>query len=356
MAAPRFHTLRVAQVKREALDAISVWFDVPPELADAYAFTQGQHITLKLRIGGEELRRAYSICSGVDDGHLRVGIRKLAGGRFSDHVHRELAAGDFIEVLTPEGRFYTPLDPSHSKQYAAFVAGSGITPVVSLIRTTLRREPSSRFTLVYANRQHATTMFQEELQDLKDRYMTRFALYNLFSREQQDVALFNGRLDGAKIKAFTSSIITVPAIDDAFVCGPEGMIDDVCAALLECGMPPERLHVERFGVPIAASGPNPAPRKVSDASITIISDGVRREVAFRSADRSLLEAALAAGLELPYSCKGGMCCTCRAKLLDGQVRMQKNFSLERRDLDAGFILTCQARPLTERITISFDER
>ncbi|MEO8628969.1 MAG: 2Fe-2S iron-sulfur cluster-binding protein, partial [Betaproteobacteria bacterium] len=234
--------------------------------------------------------------------------------------------------------------------------GSGITPVLSLIRTTLRREPLSRFTLVYANRRHATTMFQEELHDLKDRYMTRFALYNLFSREQQDVALFNGRLDGAKIRAFTSAIVPVLTLDEAFVCGPEGMIDDVCAALLECGMPPERMHVERFGVPTAASSQNPAPPEISDAVITIISDGVRRDVAFRSADRSVLEAALSAGLELPFSCKGGMCCTCRAKLLDGQVRMQKNYSLEQRDLDAGFILTCQARPLTERTTISYDER
>ncbi len=353
---PRFHTLRIAEVRRETPEAVSLRFEVPRELAPDYAFTQGQHITLRARLDGEELRRSYSICAGVDDAELRVAIKKVPGGMFSTYANTSLKRGDAIDVLTPEGRFHTALDAASRKHYVAFAAGSGITPVLSLIKTTLKREPRSRFTLLYGNRRVSTAMFQEELEDLKDRYLDRLILYNLFSREHQEVELFNGRLDGGKLKAFAGALLPVDTIDEAFVCGPGAMLDELERALRELGMPPEHIHLERFGVPGSETAHHVEPGDAAQAHVTIILDGGRREVEFHRDDASLLEAALRDGLDLPYSCKGGMCCTCRARVLEGKVRMDKNYSLEQRDLDAGFVLACQAHPLTDRVVLSYDER
>jgi ring-1,2-phenylacetyl-CoA epoxidase subunit PaaE len=353
---PKFHTLRIAEVRRETPEAVSLRFDVPPGLAREYAFTQGQHITLRTRFDGQELRRSYSICAGVDDAELRVAIKKVAGGLFSTYANASLQRGDAIDVLTPEGRFHTVLDPHNAKHYLALAAGSGITPVLSLLKTTLKREPRSRFTLLYGNRRVGTAMFQEELEDLKDRYLGRLVLYNLFSREHQDVDLFNGRLDAAKLNAFAAALLPIDTIDEAFICGPGAMLDDLEAALRELGMPAAHIHLERFGVPGAGPVHHSEPGDAAQALVTVILDGGRREVEFHRDDASLLEAALREGLDLPYSCKGGMCCTCRAKVLEGKVRMDKNYSLERRDLDAGFVLACQAHPLTDRVVLSYDER
>lgn len=353
---PRFHSLRIAEVRRETADAISLRFEVPAELVAQYAFVQGQHLTLRTTLAGQEVRRSYSICAGVDDGELRVAIKKVPGGVFSTWAQRALRAGDRIDVLTPEGRFHTLLNAAQARHYAGFAAGSGITPLLSLIRTTLTREPRSRFTLLYGNRRSSDVLFQEALEDIKDRYLTRFTLYNLFSREHQDIELFNGRLDAAKVKAFTDTLLPVAIIDEAFVCGPGGMLDEVDAALRACGLPAAHIHLERFGVP--GSGPtlSAQPEDAPHALITVIADGTRRSVEYRLGDGSILDAALRAGLDLPYSCKGGMCCTCRARLLEGKVRMDKNYSLERSDLDAGHILTCQAHPLTPTLLVSYDER
>jgi ring-1,2-phenylacetyl-CoA epoxidase subunit PaaE len=353
---PRFHKLRIASIRPETADAVCVELAVPPALASDFAFVQGQHLTLKTSVDGQEMRRSYSICSGVDDGLLRVLIKKVPGGRFSVWAHARLRSGDEIEVLTPDGRFHTPLDPSHAKHYVAFAAGSGITPILSLISTTLRREPRSRFTLVYGNRRQSSILFQEELEDLKDRYLTRFALYHVFSREQQDAPLFNGRLDRTKVRAFSDSLVPTATIDEAFVCGPGAMIDEVSNALLECGVATERIHVERFGVPDADPSHHVEADDAPNAIVTVISDGIQREIEFRNSDPSILDAALAAGVDLPFACKGGVCCTCRAKVLNGRVRMDKNYGLERRELDAGYVLTCQSHPLTERVTISYDAR
>lgn len=353
---PRFHPLRIADVRRETPEAVSLRFAVPPELARDFAFVQGQHITLKAHVDGQELRRSYSICAGVDDGELRVAVKRVPGGVFSNWVNSHVKAGDVLDVLTPEGRFNTPLEARQRKHYVAFAAGSGITPVLSLIKTTLAREPASRFTLLYGNRRQASVLFHEELEDIKDRYLSRFVLYHLFSREQQEVTLFNGRLDGAKVRAFADTLLPVDEIDEAYVCGPGGMIDDVETALRACGLAWEHIHVERFGVPQEGIAHHAEPGDAPHARITLVVDGVQREVEFRSSDPSILDAALAAGIDLPYSCRGGMCCTCRAKLVEGRVRMDKNYSLEKRDLDAGFVLTCQAHPLTERVVVSYDER
>ena len=352
---PRYHTLRIADVRRETPECISVTFDLPPELAPAYRFVQGQHLGLRTTLDGEELRRSYSICSGVDDGEIRVAIKKVGGGKFSHWANEALKPGDPIEVLTPEGRFFTPLDPAHGKHYVAFVAGSGITPVLSLIRTTLAREPKSRFTLVYGNRRQSSVMFHEALEDLKDRYLTRFSLYNVFSREAQEVELFNGRIDAAKVNQFLESLVPSDTIDEAFICGPLTMIDDVEVALIAAGVPANHVHVERFGIPTGLA------QEIDDAEsaqshIELIIDGVKREVDFMPGQHSILDAGRSAGIDLPFSCKAGMCSTCRAKVLDGQVRMAKNYALEPHEVADGFVLTCQSYPLTDRVVISYDAR
>ena len=353
---PKFHSLKIAEVRRETADAVSLRFEVPAELADDYRFVQGQHLTLKAEVAGEELRRSYSICAAVDDGELRVAIKKIGGGVFSNWANDSLKAGDSIEVMTPEGRFHTELDPASARHYVAFAAGSGITPVMSLIKTTLKAEPNSRFTLIYGNRRQNSVIFAEALEDLKDRYMTRFTLYHVFSREEQEVPLFNGRLDCARVGAFLDTLVPAETIDAAFICGPGEMIDEVEAGLLAGGVAAERIHLERFGVPDSGPAHHVEAGDAPQARVTIIVDGLRREMDFRAEDPSILEVALAAGLDLPFSCKGGVCCTCRARVLEGKVRMDKNFSLEQPDVDDGFVLTCQAHPLTERVVISFDER
>jgi ring-1,2-phenylacetyl-CoA epoxidase subunit PaaE len=353
---PKFHPLRVAEVRRETPDCVSLKFDLPPELADDYRFLQGQHVALRTTFEGEELRRSYSVCAGCDDGELRVAVKKVPGGRFSVWVNEALKAGDTIDVMTPEGRFFTPLAPDNAKHYVAFASGSGITPVLALIRTTLAREPRSRFTLIYGNRRQSSVMFHEALEDLKDRYLTRFALFNVFSREEQDIDLFNGRLDAVKVREFLSALMPVDSIDEAFVCGPATMIDQVEQALVAAGVPREHVHVERFGVPGATASLPVDDADAAQARIGLVIDGVRREIEFHPGQHSILDAGRAAGLDLPYSCKGGMCSTCRGKLLEGQVRMAKNYALEPHEVAAGFVLTCQSYPLTERVLISYDER
>jgi ring-1,2-phenylacetyl-CoA epoxidase subunit PaaE len=352
---PKFHSLRISEVRRETPECVSLAFEVPAALAGEYRFVQGQHLNLRAQLDGEEARRSYSICSGVDDGELRVAIKKVPGGRFSVWANEALRAGDAVDVMTPEGRFFTPLDPARPKHYVAFAAGSGITPVLSLARTTLAREPRSRFTLVYGNRRLASTMFHEALWELKDRYLTRFTLYNVFSREQQEVELFNGRIDAAKVRAFLEALIPAESIDEAFVCGPASMIDEVEGALIGAGVAREHVHVERFGVPGAAPLPVDD-AEAAEARVTLLVDGVRREIDFHRGQHSILEAGRAAGIDLPFSCKGGMCSTCRARLLEGEVRMAKNYALEPHEVAAGYVLTCQSYPLTPRVLVSFDDR
>lgn len=353
---PRFHRLVVSEVRRECAGAVSLRLDVPAELAKEYAFVQGQHVALRATLDGEELRRNYSICSGVDDGELRIAIREVPGGRFSSWAVRTLRAGESIDVLTPDGRFHTPLDPAQRKHYVAFVAGSGITPVMSLMKTTLRHEARSRFTLVYGNRQVATSLFLDEIGDLKNRYLDRLVVHTVFSRERQDADLFNGRLDGDRARAILAALIAPASIDEVFVCGPGGMIDEVEAALLGEGVPAPRVHVERFGVPAERFPPEPERTQSVRAEVVVESDGVRRPIEVLASDESILDAALRSGLDLPFSCKGGMCCTCRAKVLEGEVRMQRNYSLDAAEVQAGFVLTCQAQPITPRVVLSYDER
>ncbi|EKZ98136.1 1,2-phenylacetyl-CoA epoxidase subunit PaaE [Cupriavidus metallidurans] len=359
---PQFHPLRVAQVRPETSDTVSIAFDVPDALRDAYRFTQGQFLTLKAPVGGNDVRRSYSICSGVQDyaesGELRVAVKLVDDGVFSTWVHDNVEAGQTLDVMTPDGRFHVPLDPATSRHYVAFAAGSGITPVLSLIRTTLAMEPNSRFTLVYGNRSVDTIIFSEALEDLKNQYLSRFTLYHVLSRQPQEVDLLHGRLDRERVGRFLGSLIPIDDIDAAFVCGPASMIDEVEEALKAAGLDPHRIHAERFGVPLGPRRETPVSLEgqTGTAELVVVLDGKQHKMRLPLGNAKVLDTALAAGLDLPYACKGGVCCTCRAKVLEGEVEMEKNYTLEPWEMEKGFVLTCQARAVTPRVVVSYDER
>ncbi|ABF10245.1 ring-1,2-phenylacetyl-CoA epoxidase subunit PaaE [Cupriavidus metallidurans] len=359
---PQFHPLRVAQVRPETSDTVSIAFDVPDALRDAYRFTQGQFLTLKAPVGGNDVRRSYSICSGVQDyaesGELRVAVKLVDDGVFSTWVHDNVEAGQTLDVMTPDGRFHVPLDPAASRHYVAFAAGSGITPVLSLIRTTLAVEPNSRFTLVYGNRSVDTIIFSEALEDLKNQYLSRFTLYHVLSRQPQEVDLLHGRLDRERVSRFLDALIPIDDIDAAFVCGPASMIDEVEEALKAAGLDPHRIHAERFGVPLGPRREIPVSLEgqTGTAELVVVLDGKQHKMRLPLGNAKVLDTALAAGLDLPYACKGGVCCTCRAKVLEGEVEMEKNYTLEPWEMEKGFVLTCQARAVTPRVVVSYDER
>jgi len=279
----------------------------------------------------------------------------VPGGAFSTWLHDSLKPGDLLDVMEPQGRFGAAL-ARRPRHVLAVAGGSGITPILSILKAVLEGDPGARCTLLYGNRRAASTMFKEELEDLKNRHLTRLAIHAVFSREVMDLPLHSGRLDGDKIATL---LRLAGPVDEAFVCGPHAMNDEAEAALRAAGLAPERIHVERFGIPPTAADATlhaPQAGDATTATITIVRDGVTREVAFQPSDESILAAAGRAGLDVPYSCRSGVCATCRAKLLQGQVRMDRNFALDQADLDAGFVLTCQSHPLTERVLVSFDER
>lgn len=349
-----FHPLRVTSIERDTDDAMLVGFDAP---ADGFAFEPGQYLTLRAQIDGQELRRSYSICS---DRSLRVGIRRVDGGAFSTWAHETLKVGDLIEAYPPQGRFTMP-PARRSGRHVLFIAGgSGITPMMSLMSALLAREPDARATLIYANRRTASTMFKEPLEDLKNRFMTRLSLHLIFSREAVDAPLYGGRLDAGKLSAFLAGPVPAASVDEAFVCGPFEMNDQAEAALRGFGIPAARIHIERFGTPESQTG-RAAPHELKpgdapQALVTVIRDGMARDIEFHASDPSLLDAAARQGLDVPFSCKSGVCSTCRCRLVQGRVRMDRNFALDTDEVAAGFILSCQAHPLTDRVVISFDER
>ena len=354
-----FHPLRVRHVMPDTAEAVVVAFDVPDELREVFSFTQGQYLTLRRDIDGVDLRRSYSICAGVDDGELRVGVRKVKGGVFSNWINEHLRPGDEINVMAPQGRFFVALDPAARRHHVGIAGGSGVTPILSTMKTVLAREPLSRFTLIYGNRALKSTMFKEEIEDLKNKYLTRLTLHHVFSDEHTDAPLNMGVMNRDKIGEFLHSVVPASHIDHVFVCGPFQMNDEAEAALLAAGVPEDRIHIERFGVPQAAVGAvihEAKPGDAEQAKITIIRDGLKREIAFTKDQPSILDAASAAGLEVPFSCTSGVCGTCRAKLVEGEVRMERNFALDKNEVANGFVLTCQAHPLTPHVVLSFDER
>ncbi|MGJ7607529.1 1,2-phenylacetyl-CoA epoxidase subunit PaaE [Variovorax sp. LT1R20] len=357
-----FHPLRVKAIEPDTHEAVIVSFEVPADLQEVFGFTQGQYLTLRHDIDGQDLRRSYSICAGLDDGELRVGVRKVRGGVFSNWINASLQPGDTLQVMAPQGRFFVPIEPASARHHVGIAGGSGITPILSIMKTVLAREPASRFTLIYGNRQLQSTMFKEEIEDLKNRYMTRLVLLHVFSDEHTDSPLGFGVMNREKIGEFLSSVVPAKRIDHVYVCGPFQMNDEAEAALLAAGVPEDRIHIERFGVALPSATQvgavvhEPQPGDAKQARITIVRDGLQREITFTEGQPSILDAASAAGLEVPFSCTSGVCGTCRAKCVDGEVRMERNFALDKNEVAAGFVLTCQAHPLTERVTLSFDER
>jgi ring-1,2-phenylacetyl-CoA epoxidase subunit PaaE len=347
--AARFQRLRVAELRRTTADAVVVTFDAP---AVFRSFIPGQYLTLRATIDGQDVRRCYSICSGLDDASLRVGIKHLPGGLFSSWANTVLREGDTLQVMRPEGRFGVPIDPAASRVMAGFAAGSGITPILSIMTTVLAREPGSRCFLFLGNRATRDIMFRDELEDLKDRYLSRLSVFHVLSREQQELDILNGRLDPEKIPALTRLL---PPPDQVFVCGPQGMIEGLGPALATAGIPADRIHVERFTP--STDIPRPpvvVPQDAPPAAIaTLIMDGARIEVPMATGE-TIVEAAVRAGRDPPFSCRAGMCCTCRARLIEGDVEMAMNYSLEKWETNAGYVLTCQARPLTGRVVVDYD--
>jgi ring-1,2-phenylacetyl-CoA epoxidase subunit PaaE len=357
MTPPRFHRLTIREVRRETPDAVSIAFDIPPDLEAAYAYEPGQYLTLRTTLDGEEVRRSYSICSGLEEGELRIGVKRVANGAFSSFANEALQVGHAIDVMTPTGRFGQVGPTDAPRTYAGFAAGSGITPILSIIRGILAREPESRFFLFYGNRSMTDMLFRTALEELKDRHLGRFSVFHVLSQEEQDIPVLNGRLDAAKTKLLLTHIVPAGTVDHVFICGPLGMSEAVEAACAELGMPPERIHVERFvsefGGRTRPKPPAPAPDAPFRTAALIV-DGKRRDVSVREGE-AILDAALRAGLDLPYACKGGMCSTCRAKVVEGEVEMDLNYSLEPWETEAGFVLTCQSHPKTERVVIDYDQ-
>jgi ring-1,2-phenylacetyl-CoA epoxidase subunit PaaE len=353
---PRFHRLAVRDLRRESADAVSLTFAIPRELEDDYNFAPGQYLTLRTTMDGEEVRRSYSICSGPDDGELRIAVKKVDGGAFSNWAADELKAGDQLDVMTPTGRFGVAPAPDEARVYVGFAAGSGITPILSIVKGVLAREPNSRFFLFYGNRSTGGMLFREALEELKDRFMQRLSVFHVISGEEQDIPILHGRLDGEKVRVLLRSLVPASSVDHVFICGPAGMSEDIEATCRAIGIAEDRIHVERF---VSEFGGKPRPKAVVQvmappkATASLIIDGKRREVPVAE-DESILDAALRAGMDLPFACKGGMCSTCRAKLVQGEARMEVNYSLEPWELKAGFILTCQARPVSEKVVVDYD--
>jgi ring-1,2-phenylacetyl-CoA epoxidase subunit PaaE len=354
---PQFHPLTVSMVDRLTDDAVAVTFQVPEELRERFAFRAGQHLTVRRLVDGEDIRRSYSICSTPmelgERGRLRIGVRQVAGGVFSSYATGALKPGDAVEVLPPLGHFTTDLDPGRQRHYAAIVGGSGITPVLSLVATALAVEPESRFTVLYGNRYARSVMFAEELADVKDRYPARLHLVHVLSREPQEAALLSGRLDEDRLRALFETLVDPSTVDEWFLCGPFGLVQGARKVLVECGVAWSTVRTELFHVTEEPPPPRPPEEVAGEAEVTIVLDG-RTSTLRMGRDERVLDAALRVRPELPYACRGGVCSTCRARLVDGEVRMARNYALEPDEVAGGYILTCQSSPLTDHLTVDYD--
>ena len=352
-----FHPLTVQSVRKETADCVSIEFEIPPALQETFRFIQGQNIAIRTTINGQEVRRNYSICTAPQDQQLRVAVKKIDGGIFSTYANEQLKKGDVLDVFPPTGKFYTALNPSQQKNYLALAAGSGVTPILSLIKATLATEPTSNFTLVYGNRTRHSILFFEELESLKNQYMQRFNLVHVLSREKTDSLLNFGRIDSQKLSEL-SKLISFSNMDEVFICGPREMIETARTELQSRGVDKKKIHLELFHAgPITTNKSVVAPTSTVKSHIQIQLDGrqVEIEIPLHS-DQTILDAALAQGADLPFACKGGMCCTCKAKLISGEVSMDIHWGLEEEELEQGYILTCQSRPKTEQIVVDFDSK
>ena len=359
----RFNNLQVSEVRRETSDCVSVVLQVPAELQDAYAFKQGQYLTFDQDINGESVRRSYSICAGVGE-ELRVAIKQVPDGRFSTWANESLKPGDVLKTMPPNGRFYTALDAGQSKHYVAFAAGSGITPILSHIKSVLATEAGSTFTLLYTNKDQSSVIFKSELDDLKDRYLDRLRLFHFFTREPVDVPLYEGRMDADKVAAVQSALLSGSAVDEVFVCGPEAMIQAVREGMAAAGVAEERIHFELFTSPtskpaeaVADVAPALEAAEGGDQQVFVVIDGSTHKLDF-DGTKTVLDAGLDAGIDLPYSCCGGVCCTCRALVTEGAGEMEVNYALEPGEVEQGFVLACQTKPKpgSARFVLDFDQQ
>lgn len=358
-----FHPLVVKDIRKETTDCVSVHFDVPLALKENFTFTQGQSLTMRTIINGEEVRRTYSICSSPFENELRVAIKKAEAGLFSSFANEQLKKGDVLEVMEPVGKFFTPLSNNNKKHYLAFAAGSGITPVISIIKTTLATEPASSFTLVYGNRDRHSIIFLEELEGLKNKFMTRFKLIHILSRERTDTAINSGRIDANKLNEL-SKLIVYKQADEFFICGPKEMIFTIKDFLEEQGIDKKKIHFELFTTPgqktksssqLAAGNKQPSESKDVKCNITIKLDGRSFDIIVPiNSETTILDAALKQNADLPFACKGGVCCTCKAKLIEGEVAMDVHWGLEEEEVEQGYILTCQSHPKTTKVVVDYD--
>ena len=353
---PKFHSLKINEVRRETSDCVSVVFTVPDELRAEYLFAPGQYLTLKTNIGQEEVRRTYSICAGPADGELRVAIKQVEGGRFSTFANEQLQPGDELDVMTPLGKFTVSLDPAHRKHYVAFAAGSGITPILSILKAVLAVEPQSEFTLFYGNRRSDSIIFHEAIEGLKNEYMGRLSVHHILSREHTGSDLFSGRITVEKCETFFDKLLDLETIDEFFLCGPYDMTLSIRQWLEEQGVSRKHIHVELF---TTSFGPATAPQKKKEhtsveGEVYITLDGTSFTVPVTSSADTILDAALKGGADLPFACKGGVCATCRARLTEGEVEMDVNYALEPDEVAAGYILTCQSHPKTKKVVVDFD--
>lgn len=356
MSRPRFHALQISAITRETDDGVAVTLAIPSTLRDEFTFIPGQYLTVHRPGAPDDERRSYSICSQPGAAGITLGVREIPGGVVSTWLNRVARVGDWLDCMAPDGQFGALTPATGPRHLLLVAAGSGITPLLSIAESALAAHPENRITLLYGNRSVASMLFREALNDLKDRYLGRFDLHCVFSREPQDIVLHEGRLDGAKLRAFLTTLIPVSTLDDAFLCGPNAMLDEATRVLLEAGLPASRVHVERFGAPDTMSATLSTSHAVNEARLTLILDGKTRVIPIEDARTTVLDAARAAGLDLPFSCRTGVCATCRAKVLAGEVEMARNFALLEDDLKAGIILTCQAHPVTAEVTVSFDDR
>lgn len=346
-----FHALRVAAIDELTEDAVALTFEVPDDLREEFAFVHGQHLNIR---GGDDVRRSYSICTPPSTGILRIGVKKLPGGAFSEGVVDRLRVGDELEVMTPAGRFTTELDPTARRRYVAVAAGSGITPVLSIVAALLEGEPGSNVTLVYANRTSRSVMFLDEVHDLKDRFTDRFQIVHVLSREAQDVELLSGRLDAERFGRILDALVPTAGVDDWFLCGPQQMVEELRGVLTDRGV--TRVHTELFHADPVPRAPVAALVDGADgaAKVTIRLDGRSSELSLRPDDVPVLEAALRVRSDLPFACKGGVCGTCRARLVEGTVQMDANYALEPEEIEKGYVLTCQSHPTSATVVLDYD--
>lgn len=359
MSVLKFYSLKVKEVRPETADCVSVSLEVPEDLKETFRFAPGQYLTFKKHLQDAELRRSYSICCSPGDNELRVAVKKVTKGKFSGFANRELKPGDLLDVMPPLGKFSPKKTGRH---YLAFAAGSGITPVMSIMKSLLEGEPDSDFTLVYGNKNRNTIIFREAIEGLKNRFMQRLRVYHILSRERVDVPLFNGRIDATKVSELSRTLINMKGIDEVFICGPEDMLISVRQQLMDLGMQSEKIHIELFSSPDQpkANHEKWAKEHSEDdgplCKVSVRLDGATFDMELAYNSDNILDAALKHGADLPYACKGGVCSTCRAKVVEGEVEMEVNYALEKDELAKGFVLTCQSHPKTERVVIDFDAR